>query len=97
MQAAYEQLRESQRTIDLYERRFLPALQQNVEAARVNYDVGKTTFLDLVQAQRQLITIRERQQEAVTSYHRGRVALERVIAGPLPEVIDQGATPAGRR
>lgn len=91
--SAFEQLGESQRAVELYERRLLPAAEQNVEAARANYDVGNTSFLGLIQAQRQLISIRERQQETLTEYHRRVAALERTIGGPLPIVPRQTPTP----
>jgi len=94
--AGYEQVRESLRTIELYDRRFLPVAQQNVDSARVNYDVGKTTFLDLIQAQRQVIAVRQRQQEAIADYHRRKVVLERAIAGPLPETVEETVSPAVR-
>jgi len=43
------------------------------------------SFLNLAQAQRQWIEMREKQQEDLATYHRHRAELERIIASPLPE------------
>ena len=80
----FEQVEESRRTVGLYHGRFVPAAEQNIVAARSNYDVGNTNFLNLIQAQRQLIEIRVRQQQAISEYHRRVAQLERVIGGPIP-------------
>jgi len=85
VQSAYAQLDESRKAVQLYAERFLPAAEQNVAVARVNYDVGKTTFLGLAQAQRQLIESREKQQQTIADYHRRLAELERVLASPVPQ------------
>ena len=87
--AAYEQVRESRRTAQLYAEKFLPFAEQNVAVARANYDVGKTTFLNLVQAQRQLLEVREKYQQTLADFHRRRSELERVVGGlpPTAEVL----------
>jgi outer membrane protein TolC len=82
--SAYERVDESRKTVQLYADRIIPAAEQNVAVARANYDVGKITFLGLAQAQRQLIELREKQQEAIADDHRRLAELERVLGGPLP-------------
>ncbi len=82
--SAYERLEESRKTVHLYAERMLPAAEQNVAVARANYDVGKTTFLGMAQAQRQLIELRGKQEEAIADEHRRLAELERLLAGPLP-------------
>jgi outer membrane protein TolC len=84
VRSAYERLEESRKTVQLYAERMLPAAEQNVAVARLNYDVGKTTFLGLAQAQRQLIELREKHEEAIAEDHRRLAQLERVLAAPLP-------------
>jgi outer membrane protein, heavy metal efflux system len=81
IRSASERLTESQKTVRLYALRILPAAEQNVAVARSNYDVGKTTFLGLAQAQRQLIELREKQQDAVFEEHRRFAELERTLGG----------------
>ena len=81
VRSAYERLEESRQTVRLYAERMLPAATQNVAAARANYDVGKTTFLGLAEAQRQLFELREKQEQAIAEDHRRLAELERVLAG----------------
>jgi outer membrane protein, heavy metal efflux system len=82
VQAAYEQVQESRQVIELYTSKLLPAAEQNVAAARSNYEVNKSTFLDLAQAQRQLVATREQQQEALVTLHRRLAELRNAIGGP---------------
>jgi outer membrane protein TolC len=84
VQEAHAELYESQQAVKLYSERLLPIAEQNVSAARSNYDVGKSSFLDLATAQRQLIDIREKQQETLAIYHQRIATAERAIGGPLP-------------
>ncbi len=82
---AARQVEESHRTVDLYAQRLLPVAEQNVAAARANYEVGKLNFLDLAQAQRQLIMARERQIEAIITYQRRIAELRRSTGGLIVE------------
>ena len=63
---------ESQQALRLYTDKLIPIAEENVSAARSNYDVGKSSFLDLAISQRQLIDVREKYQEALAEYHRDR-------------------------
>ena len=83
VQSAYEQVRESQRTLALYSDKLLPAAEQNVAAARANYDTSKINFLDLSTAQRQLIDARERQLQTEVELQRRIATLRRVAGGAL--------------
>jgi outer membrane protein, heavy metal efflux system len=84
VRTAYERLEESRQTVQLYAERMLPAATQNVAAARTNYDVGKTTFLGLAEAERQLLGLREKQEQAIAEDHRRLAELERILAGSVP-------------
>ena len=77
--AAAQQVEESRRAIELYEQRLAPRAQENVAAVRANYIVAKATFLDLAQAQRQLVAISERQVETLVTYHRRLSELDRAV------------------
>jgi cobalt-zinc-cadmium efflux system outer membrane protein len=81
--SAAEQVEESRKTIELYSQRLIPAAEQNVQAARTSYDVGKLNFLQLAQTQRQLIAIRERQIEALVAYHRRAAELTRTVGNSV--------------
>ncbi len=102
VQAAYEQLEQARQTALLYGQKFLPAAEQNVQVARTSYSVGKINFLGLIQAQQQLIMLREKQQEALADYYRRLAELERATGGDLPsgaggsrEEIPPPKAPAG--
>lgn len=81
VQQAYERLEESRKTVELYRQKLIPTAQLNVEATRANYENAKATFLDLAVAQRQLIELREKEQEAAVSYHQRLAELRRALGG----------------
>ena len=86
VEQAYQQVRESQQVIQLYEKSVLPAAGENVQAAQSAYTTGKVPFLSLVESQRGLVELRNRYYEAQADYFRRRATLERVIGGPLVPV-----------
>jgi outer membrane protein TolC len=86
VEEAYEQVRESEQVVRLYDQTILPAARRNVEAARSAYRTGKIPFLTLIEAQRNLVNLRDRWYEAQADYLRRRATLERVTGGPLPSL-----------
>lgn len=85
VQSSFEQVRESQRTVALYNEKLVPIGEENVGVARSNYDASKITFLELAISQRQLIESRERQIQAQVELHRRLATLRRAAGGSLPE------------
>lgn len=83
--SAYARLEESRRTVQLYHDRILPAAEANVEAALAGYNTGTLDFLRLIEAQRQLIDLRERHFQAMAEYQRRRAELERIVGLGLGE------------
>jgi outer membrane protein TolC len=83
VQQAYEQVRESDKAVRLYDRTILPTAEGNVKAAEPAYVNGKIPFLSLIEAERNLVGLRDRYYEVVADYFRRRAALERVVGGPL--------------
>lgn len=83
VQEAYEQLLESERILVLYDKTILPAARANVKAAQSAYTTGKTPFLSLIEAQRNLVNLRDRNYEATADYFRRLATLERAIGGPV--------------
>jgi cobalt-zinc-cadmium efflux system outer membrane protein len=83
VRSSFERTEEARLTAKLYAERLIPAAERNVAAARANYDVSKTTFLALSQAQRSLIELREKQQQAIVDLHRRLAELERITGGPI--------------
>jgi len=94
VQNAYEMALQARRTAQLYAERFLPAAEENLRVARTSYNVGKIDFLALLQAQQQLILLREKHQESLADYYRRLAELERIVGGPLPESTAQEEVPA---
>ncbi len=82
--AAFEQVRESQRTSTLYSHKLLPVVEENVAVARSNYDNSRINFLDLAMSQRQLIEARDRQLQTQIELHRRIATLRRAAGGVLP-------------
>jgi outer membrane protein TolC len=83
LQEAYEQVVESEKAVRLYDNTILPAARENVTAAENAYGAGKIPFLSLIEAQRNLVGLRDRAYENMAEYFRRRATLERVIGGPL--------------
>ncbi len=84
VESAHAQVAESQQAIQIYRAKLIPAAESNVNTARTNYDVGKTTFLNLLTAQQQFLMQREQYQQALATYHSRLAELERAVGGPLP-------------
>jgi len=76
--------------VRLYSEAILPAAEANVASANAGYEAGKIDFLRLVEAERQLIEVQEKYQDAVTEYHRRRAELERAVGEPLPNSSERG-------
>jgi outer membrane protein TolC len=84
VQEAYEQLRETEQSLKLYEETALPAAREHVRQAQSSYTTGKVPFLSLIEAQRNLVELRDRQFELQTEARRRRAALERATGAALP-------------
>ncbi len=83
VQTAFEQLAEQETVIRLYAEKVLPAAEANIRSARANYTAGKSDFLRLIEAQRQLYRQQERYQQALAGRLRRAAELERTVGGPL--------------
>jgi len=76
--SAAEQVSETQKAIELFQR-LISTAELNVATTRANYQASRGTFLELSQAQRQFVALRERQLDAVVTYHRRLAELDRAI------------------
>jgi outer membrane protein TolC len=94
VQEAYARLQRSDRSVRLYQKTILPAAEKNVKSAESAYTTGKIPFLSLIEAQRNVVNLRDRYYEALADYFRRRAALERAVGGPVtpvpPAVIPDG-------
>ncbi len=84
VQEAFEQVREADEVVKLYEAKILPAAAANVKEAQAGYTTNRVPFLNLIEAQRNAVGLRDRYYEAVAESVRRRAALERAVGGPLP-------------
>jgi outer membrane protein TolC len=97
VQEAYERVAESDRLVRLYQGTILPKAQDNVNAAQPAYATGMIPLLSLLEAQRNLVMLRDRYYEVFADYFRRRAALERAVGGPLTQTGADGDphAPAG--
>src|SRR5262249_41699714 len=93
VQEAYARLERSEKSVFLYRDTILKAAEANVKAAQAAYVTGKIPFLSLIEAQRNVVNLRDRYYEAVADYFRRRAALDRAVGGPLTPGQD-GLEPA---
>jgi outer membrane protein TolC len=81
VQQAYAQVKQTQKAVRLYQETVLPNAVSNTKAAEAAYTTGKIPFLALIQAQRDLVGLKDRHVELVASYQTRLATLERVIGG----------------
>jgi outer membrane protein TolC len=93
VQEAYSQVLESEKLVRLYAEVTLPAAEANVKAAQAAYITGKIPFLSLIEAERNLISLRDRSNEALADLFRRRATLERSVGGTLPAVVPDALPP----
>ena len=77
--------RESTRNIDLYATTLLPKAHQSLDAARSGYAAGRSSFLDVIDAERQLLVFDLSLVEARTQRELSLASLSLLIAGTAPE------------
>ena len=76
--AALISLRNAERQAELFERRILPATQRVLDNLRSSYVSGRTSYLDLIDAQRALLDVRLTVAEARTMREKRLAELERL-------------------
>jgi outer membrane protein TolC len=79
---AYEQWRESHRSVKLFETEVLPAARLSVKAAQAGYVPGDVPLLVLLEAQRNLADLQEQYYQATAEFFRRRTVLQRALSGP---------------
>ena len=63
----------------------LPVAQRAYEATDEGYRQGKFDYLEVLDAQRTLFEAKVQYVSSLTTYHRARAAIERLIGRSLPE------------
>ena len=74
----------------------LPVARQAFDAASEGYELGKFTFLDVMDAQRTLFEVKRRYIDALAAYHEALVDVERLIGEPLQHQGDEKRNTGGK-
>lgn len=85
VQEAYELAQENIKVLSLYDKTLIPAAEANIKEAIASYATGKVPFVALVEAQRNLINLKDRHAELLAESLRRKAALERAVGGPIDE------------
>jgi cobalt-zinc-cadmium efflux system outer membrane protein len=83
VEQARERLLESLHAVTLFRSRIVPAVQDQVEAARVGFETGRNSFLAVIQAENNLRTIELRFAQVLADVERRRADLDRAV-GVIP-------------
>jgi outer membrane protein TolC len=97
VQEAYARVQRSRKSVQLYRETILKAAEANVRAAQSAYMTGKTPFLSLIVAQRNVVNLRDHYYEAVADYFRRYAALGRAVGGPLTSEPSVAIPHGGRK
>jgi outer membrane protein TolC len=81
VQRAYVRVRESKHALVLYRKRLMPLAEENLEAARSDYQAGNGNFLNLIRAEKSLMQTQLQLEQVRANYYRRLATLERVVGG----------------
>ena len=82
VQQAYEQWRESLRSVRLFEKEVLPAARLSVKSAQSGYQTGDVSLLVLLETQRNLADLQDQYYQSTAEFFRRRTVLQRALTGP---------------
>jgi outer membrane protein TolC len=82
-------LLESKQSVELFERKLIPAARNNVKSAQGGYSATTLPYFMLLSALGELVNVRDQYYEAITELFRRRTVLERALSGspsaaPIP-------------
>ncbi|MBI4678921.1 MAG: TolC family protein [Elusimicrobia bacterium] len=93
VKVAWSKARASKRLIEAYRTTLLPQAESSLKVAEAGYQAEKTGFLDLLDAQRSLLSFKLEYYQHIAEYEARVAELERVVGWPLPVGLG-GGTPA---
>ena len=96
VQTAFAQLVETDKVLAVYRQTILPAARQYSESAQGNYSANTLDFLHLIDAQRRLIQLREKYEEALAEREQRWAELQRAVGGSWPRGADPEVCQPGR-
>ncbi len=82
VQRAYNRVEESRHVLKLYRTKLMPLAEENLHAAKVDYQSGEGGFLDLVSAEKNLIQTQLNHVKAQANYLRHLATLAKRVAEP---------------
>ena len=86
---AYEALLAAQNEIKVLHDEVLPGARSSFDIANKGYELGRFSFLEMLDAQRTLFQNQVLYIRALTNYHRLINEIERLIASPIDGAADQ--------
>ena len=89
VEQAYQRLLDVHHAIRLFQDRLLPAAHDRIEAARAGFEAGRTTFLTVIDAEKNQRTVTLRYQELLADLYRRQAQLDRAV-GRLPGLPPPG-------
>lgn len=92
---AYAEVMENKKAGQLYKQKVVPAADLNVQSAEASYQTGQIPFLTLVEAERDVIRLKDDYYQFVAEYYRRLATLERVAGGSLALADGADANPNG--
>lgn len=90
LRAAAAEVRNAARTADIYRVSVLPRSRKALEVVESGYLSGRANFLDLHDAQGQLLTEERTYAGTLATYGKSRAILERVVGTPSPQTHEEG-------
>lgn len=81
----YRELLDRQREVTALKERALPRMESALAATEYAYERGRYSYLELVDAQRELLEVRDALIEAATQYHQTLIEIERLTGTALSQ------------
>lgn len=85
LRAIYEEIQAARTRVETLRSEALPQAQQALDQTRSGYERGRFSFLELVTAQEELLTLRAAAIDAATDYHRMLAEIERLTSAALTQ------------
>ena len=73
----------NERFVDLYDNSVLPQAQQALQVTEASYQSGKSSFLDLLDAERLVLQARQEYHQYLDEHEQALAELEKTVGGPL--------------
>jgi len=90
VQIAYDRVQESRHVLVLYRNQLLPLAEENLNAAKADYQAGSGDFLALISAEKNLMQTQLQAEWALTDAHRRLAEIERAVGQVEPfTAVDQ--------